>query len=253
MIDPFWLKSFLKAMVLPPAGPLLLAGLGLLLLGRHPRAGRALAAAGVILLAALSLSPVSYLLQRSLGVAAPLDLQQAQHAQAIVILGGGTRPEAPEYGGDTLGGLTLERVRYGARIARLTRLPVLVSGGSVSGGDPEAQLMQQALVEEFGIPVRWAEIDSRNTHENAVRSAAILRADGVRRVVLVGHSFDIPRARAEFLAQGIEVIPAPIAIPSFALDDVLDLVPSMGALQGSYYAIYELLGLAVQRVTSAFR
>ena len=30
---------------------------------------------------------------------------------------------------DTLATLTLERVRYGARVARLTGLPVLVSGG----------------------------------------------------------------------------------------------------------------------------
>ena len=53
----------------------------------------------------------------------------AADAEAIVILGGGTRRNAPEYGGDTLGRLTLERVRYGAQVAKLTALPVLVTGG----------------------------------------------------------------------------------------------------------------------------
>ena len=59
---------------------------------------------------------------------------EIEHPMAIVILGGGVRRHAAEYGGDTLGQLTLERVRYGARVARLTGLPVLVSGGSVFGG-----------------------------------------------------------------------------------------------------------------------
>jgi uncharacterized SAM-binding protein YcdF (DUF218 family) len=56
----------------------------------------------------------------ALGRTSPLDLAQVSNAQAIVILGGGVRREAPEYGGATLGGITLERVRYGARLARTT-------------------------------------------------------------------------------------------------------------------------------------
>ena len=47
MPDPFWLKALLKTALLPPAGPLLLALVGLGLQKRHPRTGRALAYAGV--------------------------------------------------------------------------------------------------------------------------------------------------------------------------------------------------------------
>src|SRR4030095_2797202 len=100
-----------------------------------------------------------------------LDLDRARSAQAIVILGGGTRRDAPEYGGDTLGELTLERVRYGARVARLTGLPVLVTGGSVLGGETEAKLMRQSLEAEFSGGVRWAEDRSRNNHDNDIRAA----------------------------------------------------------------------------------
>jgi uncharacterized SAM-binding protein YcdF (DUF218 family) len=86
-----------------------------------------------------------------------LDLAAAPGAQAIVILGGGVRHEALEYGGHTLGRLTLERTRYGARVAKQTGLPVLVSGGAPSGGIAEAEVMRAALAEEFGVPVRWVE------------------------------------------------------------------------------------------------
>ncbi|MEO8347252.1 MAG: YdcF family protein, partial [Betaproteobacteria bacterium] len=198
MPDLIWFKALLKALVLPPTGPLLLSLLGLAWHRRFPRGGRAMVVGGLLILLVLSMPVVATFLLRSVYSAPPLDLERAKTAQAIVILGGGTRHNAAEYGGDTLGRLTLERVRYGARVARLTGLPVLVSGGAPSGGETEAKLMRTALEGEFGIPVRWAEDRSRNTHENAVRSAEILSAAGIQRVVLVGHGFDMPRAAAEF-------------------------------------------------------
>src|SRR6185295_16851084 len=164
-MDLFAAKKALAALVLPPTGPLLLALVGLALLGRRPRLGRVLAWAGVVVLLALSLPVVSHLLLRSLQ-ASVLNLQRIGDAQAIVILGGGVRRNAPEFGGDTLGRLTLERVRYGALVARTTKLPVLVSGGAVYGGSTEAALMKRALEQEFDVQVRWAEERSRDTRSN---------------------------------------------------------------------------------------
>ena len=161
------------------------------------------------MLVLLSMPAVGGLLIRCLDRTPAFDVANRGNAQAIVILGGGTRPYAPEYGGATVGTITLERIRYGARLARATGLPVLVSGGAVRGAPPEAVLMRNVLVYEFGVPVRWLETRSRNTHENAVKSAAILKGSGIERVILVGHSFDFPRSRKEFEAAGIDVIPAP--------------------------------------------
>jgi uncharacterized SAM-binding protein YcdF (DUF218 family) len=248
LVDAIWLKALFKALVLPPTGPLLLAATGLWLIGRVPRAGRAIAWTGVLLLLALSTPMVAFLLLTFVDNSPPLDVERARSAQAIVILGGGIRRAAAEYGGDTLGHLTLERVRYGARVARATGLPILVTGGSVFGGEPEAQLMRAALEGEFGVPVRWAETRSRNTHENAVRSAEILIGERVNRILLVAHSFDIPRARAEFAAQGIDAIPAPTGIPRGEIDTPLEVLPSLAALQSSYFALYEMLANLVRLV-----
>ncbi len=250
MLDPYWLRTLFKALVLPPTGPLLLALFGIGLLRRRPRVGRALALTGVSLLFLLSIPAVSLLLSRSVDTAPPLDLERATTARAIVILGGGTRRDAAEYGGDTLGQLTLERVRYGARVARLTGLPVLVSGGSADGGETEAKLMREALAGEYGVEVKWAEDRSRNTHENAVRSAEILQAAGIGRVVLVAHGFDMPRATAEFAAVGIETIPAPTGIAASGTRSWRDFVPSVRGLQGSYYALYEIFGNMARAITA---
>jgi len=240
VIDPIWLKGVIKAIVLPPTGLLLLSIVGLGIRQRFPRGGIAMAWAGVLLLLILSLPAVAAFLVRSLDTSPPFDSARSTAAQAIVILAGDTR-NAPEYGGETLGELTLERVRYGARIARLTGLPVLVSGGSVYGGQPEAEPMREALEREYGVRVRWAEERSRTTHENALYSAAMLRSAGIRSVVLVVHSFDMPRARAEFAAAGIETLPAPTGIPSARPERLSDFVPGMGGLRTSYYAVYEIL------------
>jgi uncharacterized SAM-binding protein YcdF (DUF218 family) len=236
------LTKALAALVLPPTGPLLLALLGLALLGRRPRLGRAVAWLGVGGLLVLSLPVVSYSLVRSLDAPA-LDLTRTEDAQAIVILGGGVRRNAAEFGGDTLARLTLERVRYGALVARTTRLPVLVSGGSVYGGTAEAALMKRALEQEFNVEVRWSENRSRDTHSNAAESASILVPAGIKRAILVAHGFDMPRASAEFTSAGLQVTPAPTVIAGerFNFDHPVELLPSMSALQGSYYALYELL------------
>ena len=239
--------------MLPPTGLLLLALAGLALLGARPRLGRALAWLGVGSLFLLSLPVVSHALLRSLEPPA-LDLRRPGEAQAIVILGGGVRRNAAEFGGDTLARLTLERVRYGALVARATRLPVLVSGGSVSGGTAEAALMKRALEQEFNVEVRWSEERSRDTRSNAEESAAILLPAGIKRVLLVAHGFDMPRASAEFATAGLQVTPAPtvLAGQDLSFDHAFELLPSMSALQGSYYALYELLAETVRRLRQAF-
>ena len=251
MPDIFLLKAIAKSLLLPPTGLLLVALIGLAIIRRHPRTGRTLATAAVATLLALSMPIVAGGLVRLLDDSPPLDLAVAKTAQAIVIPGGGVRRNALEYGGDTLGRLTLERVRYGARLAKVTGLPVLVTGGSVLGdGEPEAKLMREALANEFGVSVHWVEDRSRNTRENAVNSSAMLHADHVRSIVLVSHSFDVSRARSEFIQAGLRVIPAPTAIPSKDVVWPGDFVPGIAGLQASYYACYEIAASVWSRLTS---
>jgi len=236
MVDSIWLKAIVKALVLPPTGPMLIAMAGLAIRRRFPRSGIALAWSGVLSLLLLSVPAVGELLLGVLNIPPPFDRAHATGAQAVVILGGGIRHNALEYGGDALSELTLERVRYGARIARQTNLPVLVSGAL------EASLMRAALEHEFSVGVRWVEDRSRTTYENARYTAAVLQSAGIRRVVLVVHSFDMLRARAEFAAAGIETIPAAVELPNSEPANESDFVPSMSGLRTSYFAIYEILG-----------
>ena len=184
----FFLKKIAAALLLPPFLPFLLIIAGLLLLHRQPRTGRLLAWCGVVTGIALSLPASVGLLVTPLERDAALDVRDLPAAEAIVILGGGTRHYAPDFGGQTVNRLTLERLRYGALLARHSRLPVLVSGGSPTPGIAEGILMRRVMEEEFRVSVRWVESQSLDTAENAAFSVPVLRAAGVRRVLLVTHA-----------------------------------------------------------------
>ena len=174
------LKTLLRTLLLPPAGPLLLAFTGAWLLGRGAaarRLGFALLAAGLGSLWLLSTPVVADRLAHAAEREPVLDITRLPEAQAIVILGGGgERHAAPEYAGlPAAGGDLLERLAYGAYVAHRTDLPVLVSGNF-----SETQAMRTALARDFGVTVRWVESNSRDTFENAQFSARILRAAGVQ-------------------------------------------------------------------------
>jgi len=131
--------------------------------------------------------------------------------EAIVVLGNGRYPEAPEYGlEDTVSARTLERLRYAAFLQRKTGLPILVSGGAPGGEDTaEATHMQAVLSTDFHANVKWVEIESRTTLENARNSQPLLASAKVRHIYLITHAWHMRRAALAFESVGIKVTPAP--------------------------------------------
>ncbi len=235
----FLFKKLLSAWLLPPLGFLVIALFAVTFLqGRRLKAVAGIAIALTLL---LSLPLIANTLSRSLE-GRPASVAELSTAQAIVVLGGGVHYAAPEYGGDTLSKTSLERVRYGARLARDTKLPILVTGGSVYGGEPEGKLMQRVLENEFFVAVRWAEAASRNTQENAAYSAALLRSSGVQRIALVTHAWHMPRAAAAFAKTGLEVTPAPMGFAPREVSVFENLLPSTGAFERSANTIREWVG-----------
>lgn len=175
--------------------------------------------------------------------------------EPIVILSAGRRTYAPEFGAETLDELSLERVRYGASLAKETHLPVLVSGGLGGGGAPSlAMLMANALRSDYGIEARWLESRSGNTAQNAIFSSEILRAAGIKRVIFVTHAWHMKRARAAFLASGMSVFPGPTAFygPAGGDDVLLGFVQRIESLRMSGFALHEIIGSQWYRLRYGF-
>ncbi len=243
----FYLKKLLSALVLPPFGMVLLALVGLWLMQKHRRLGAFVMALALTLLTALSLPLVADSLMQSLEIYSPISPEDLAKAQVIVILGGDDYPQAPEYGTDTVGRQTLERLRYGATLQRRSGLPILVTGGAPYGAQPGAETMKMVIEEDFKGIVNWTEKASNDTAENARFSGRMLYAAGLTRIALVSHAWHLPRAVALFERQGLEVLPAPMGFTTSAPSLWPQLLPSGEALERSHEALHEWLGLVVQR------
>ncbi len=250
----WFFTNLLAAFLLPPLSLVLLGCLGWWLARRFRFAGNTIIITSIALLLALSTGAGSRLLvapleNRSLPVPNP----KMVDAKAIVILGGGRSFAAPEDDNrDQPSAQTLARLRHGARLYRMTGLPILVSGGAPDrGGESEAAVMARALREDFHIPVRWIEGTSENTAQNATHAATMLREAGIDRVLLVTDALHMSRAMQIFSKTSLMVVPAATDFRSRKPLSVADFIPSAGGLQTSHYALHEWIGLVWYRLRHA--
>ena len=248
-------KPALTTLLLPPVPMLVLVLVGARLMFRRRLLAWLLILLGVVSLWLASTGAVSQSLVRWLTKPPPAltevaltELKRAPKT-AIVVLGGGRRAYAPEYGMSTLHGRTVERLRYGLWLSRETSLPVAFSGGVGHGaleGPSEAEIAARVAEREFGRPLRWTEGESRDTRENAVRSVALLKAQGIERIVLVTHNYHMRRALLNFeraaAGSNFAIVAAPLDLPNPGPMRVQDWLPQHQAMEESRLAIHEWLG-----------
>jgi uncharacterized SAM-binding protein YcdF (DUF218 family) len=188
-------------------------------------------------------------------------------AGAIVLLGGGTA--SPEYprpipevnsAGD--------RVIYAAWLYQQGKAPAILASGGLLDWNPlhssPAQDMA-ALLKMMGVPPEaiWLQPESRNTYEDALYSAQILKEKGIRRILLVTSAWHMPRSVRLFQAQGLEVVAAPT---DFSVTDtdwedmtslnlrsqILGLLPSADNLGLTTRMLREYIGLLVYDLLGYF-
>ncbi|KAA6458325.1 YdcF family protein [Acidobacteria bacterium AB60] len=203
---------------------------------------------GVLSLFLVSWPPLASLMVGLLEDPYPVLSSPVDGAGAIVVLSSTVYPPYPPLPTSRLGSDSFERCQYAAWLHRNwgRRLPILASGGSNAdeGTPPYAMVMTVALQRE-GVPLEmiWSETQSRSTRENALYSAQILRAKGIRKIVLVTEAFHMARAMRAFRKAGLEVVPAPCGYRRFHLITQERLLPSWEAIAWNEDLLHEALGL----------
>ena len=249
------LKPTLTTLVLPAASGLLM--LFALLLWAWRRSARTrvrlpIALAGVVTLLLWLLSCQAVAIALSLHVLPQVnpvntkDLKDLR-VQAIVVLGGGVENEALEYNGPALSPDAMSRLLYGLHLSRSAQLPMAYTGGIGWAGQSqqtsEAEVAAMALTRLGAPAMRWQENQSRDTRENALLTAALLKNDGITRIALVTHAWHMPRSVRQFEAAGLHVVPAPMGYIRSDLSPWLQWLPSGKGLRESGWVIREWLGL----------
>ena len=249
-------KPVLTALLLPPVPLLVLVLIGARLIQPRRGLGWLLILASVALIWLGACTGTAQLLSQyalrpppALGAHRIQALKAAANPPtAIVVLGGGMEPLAPEYGVANLQHYSLERLRYGIWLGRETGLPLAFSGGvgwAQPDAMPEAQVAARIAANEFGRPLKWIEDGSRDTRENAARSVALLRAAGIRRIVLVTHGWHMPRALRAFEAAAgsdIRIEAAPMGLARGTDTPALTWMPTTQGMALVRNVLRELLG-----------
>lgn len=213
-----WLKIPLVVVLL------LLAFFGLRWMIQHPRWKRRLSSSRrILLLAGFTATLLVLLAVADKGLVLFVPGNSSAAAEAIVVLGRGT-----EFG--------LPRIDLATELWQSKRAPIIFHSGM---GDTPRTL---PLLEAKGIPQRV--IDGENcsmtTPENAIFSAAILQAQGIKRILLVTDPPHMWRSLLEFRDEGFTVIPHTSPMPS-----------NLGFLDKSFLTFREyvlLIGLNVKRL-----
>lgn len=257
-MEPGALKPLLTSLVMPLASLVLLALAGLVLASqrRHQRKGLMLGILASSSLWLLSCQAVAVLLAaHALPQYPPVTPAQikAGQIQAIIVLGGGIYPQAPEYGQAQPAAATAARLRYGIWLARQTGLPVAFTGGSgwaatADQKSSEAEVAGRVAQQDYGVTLRWLESKSRDTFENASMLTPMLKRDGVKRIALVTDAVHMPRSVLEFERQGLAITPAPTGFVLPTRSGLLLWLPSIEGITASTRVLHELLGLAVAKL-----
>lgn len=245
--------SKLAIALISPLGSALFGGLLALILGFAGRHRLALGL-GVLSLAWLgvwSLPVASYAIRGYLENQHPaVNASAMPEAGAIVVLGGGTSPLSYGEPYPNLGAAS-DREWHGARLYQAGKAPLLILTG---GHNPQYRATSSAeamrhFISELGVPdsAMLLEDRSRNTTQNADFTGDILARRGINRILLVTSALHMPRSKARFEAQGLEVIPAATDHEVRALPAWRYWLPDTEALDGSSRAIKEIVGRLVGR------
>ena len=250
----FFLSKFVIWLLSPLGMAFCMAGLALALTWRrHLRSSMALAALALFWLWAWSMPMLSHWLNNSIEQQYPqMPIAALERAPAIVVLGGALSP--PPLGGSEIDLHSgADRVWYAARLFHAGKAPLLILSG---GSDPEYEAFSEAramaiFLADLGVPAQAMVLEeqSSNTRQNAANSAALLQARGINRILLVTSALHMPRAKALFTAQGLQVIPATTDFEASQPPQpgLLAWLPDAWALNGSGMAIKEIVGRWVGR------
>ena len=254
MQDALFVLSKLLWLVLRPGSLAVLAILvGVLALARGRRWGRWPAGLGLGLLLALLVLPVQVLLEAPLENRFPRPTPVPETVTGIVILGGAVETKLTEARGIPALNGAAERMTEAVALAR--RFPaarIVFTGGTASllpGAVSEAEVARR-LWTALGLdPARVTyESASRNTHENAVNTLALVKPAPGETWLLVTSASHMPRAMGVFRKAGWHVTAWPVNYRTGpGVTEWLD--PSLGArLQGLEWNLREWVGLLAYRL-----
>lgn len=249
MTDVFLLTKLISALLLLPGAIILcLAVIAYMLIQQKRKSGYTLAAltAGFYL---LTTAFGSNLLLKPLEEQYPAKLVKPE---AIVVLGGGALLRHDElYQLGMLSEASASRLLTALQLYQMYNVPIIVSGGAPTENSGNEAEISKGILLNAGIPAEKIIVENkaRNTKENIEKLAAIVQEKQLKSIYLVTSAFHMPRSmlicQDNAKLQNIDVIPYPCNYQTSDHDklNIFSFLPNQSALNSSYLALHEYLGL----------
>lgn len=252
---PYYLTKILPLLLMPVPVALAAVLLALIFIARGNRKPAVYCLVLSLLVLWLSSLPVvaSQLLLSLESQHRPIAVENVPASDCIVVLGGALEPPTPPRADIELTD-SADRVYQAAKLYRAGKGKTIIvaAGNQPWARHPvsEAQQIGDLLV-EWGVPPDSVVLDTRskNTRENAINAAALIRQRGCRSSLLVTSAWHMPRALAAFSKVGADLFPVPVDMRLVQEDrgSVAQFIPRADALAMTSQALLEWMGIWVYR------
>ncbi len=252
---PYYLSKVLPLLVMPVFIALCASLLALFLLVRRKRKSAIICLLISILVLWLASLPIvaDQLLWSLERQHLPRPIEEIPAGDCIVVLGG------------ALGAMGYPRVEIeltdaADRVYQAAKLFQSGKGRTIivsAGNQPWAQdrvaeaILIRALLIEWGVTEAAIVLDTsaRNTRENAILGAALIRKSDCQSNLLVTSAWHMPRALASFKKVGVTMFPVPADVRSVRVSDagMFRFLPRANALATTSHMLHEWLGVWVYR------
>lgn len=209
---------------------------------------------GILILVVSSSLPVANGLTRLLEQSAVSTYRPDVVYDAVILLGGMVDEEATLRMGQPSYNDNVERLVMTYKLLREGKAKVaILSSAAMDARHPEGgeALVLGRQLEEWGIAKERIVIEdrARNTHENAVFSQEIVRAQGYRNVLIVTSAYHMVRSRECFAAVPMDVDSLAVDYRAHAsIEHLVEWLPRASSLMVTSAMLREMAGRYIYRV-----
>ena len=249
----FFLKKLITPFILPPGLFILLLLIsGIVLTFKYRRKmGLFNISIGLILWVLSSAPFANYIIA---GLESEFHLPKDIHGDVIVLLGGGSIDDAPDFSGTGIpADKMVGRLVTAVRLQKNLNIPIIITGGKTGDNEiPEAPIVKRFLM-DLGVEEDQIFTDelSRDTYENAKHTRDIILANNYEKPILVTSASHMKRSKLSFDKVGVYVTPYPANFKTRSINllRLLNYLPRARDLAITSEAFHEYLGILYYTLT----
>ena len=182
------------------------------------------------------------------GLESDFQIPQNVKGDVIVLLGGGSIDNVPDFSGYGIptDGM-IGRIVTAVRLQKYLNIPIIVSGGKVHKSRSSEALIAKRFLVDLGVDEGQIVIEekSRDTYENAKYTREICLRNGYNNPILVTSASHLKRSLLSFRKLGIDITPYPANFRSKGVKNNLfySFLPRASSLMTTSGALHEYLGI----------